>query len=353
MKPSTNTFIFDVQHCQLGEDIIITGTVIDSKRYQNSIYGVTVKDITGKITCLFENAEITSTETFKKIIQNVRIRISGKIKLNSKQVRVLSEIDNFEILGNNKSPLTELDSEYREQASRMLMSRICKKAANFLQLNHFKEFDSRVISNRWYEDSLEPLQVVYPGFGSPAYLITSPAAQVIDFMTTTISHRAFTISTSFTTSYRFPNGSAETKVIVAKAMNLTKEEHKEILKEISNKVLMEFKTEIEPVVEFEGEWPYKIDGVEYFEKQLIGELTLVSFAANIPVIGANWDSKIDIILQLFDRNKNVLAEGTREIIENDLTISSLTIYPSQFLGLIQKAPFRQLQNLTKLFDGKR
>src|SRR5690606_24871082 len=97
----------------------------------------------------------------------------------------------------------------------------------------------------------------------------------------------------------------------------------------------------------------KIDGEQYFEKELKSELTLISFAANIPVIGTNWNSKIDLILQLVDAEKNVLAEGASEIIENDLTISSLTIYPSQFLGLIQKAPFRQLQNLTKLFDGKR
>ena len=352
MTPTTNTFIFDVTRCEMGEKIIITGTVIDNKKYQNGVYGVTVKDITGKITCLFENAQITSTTQFKKIVQNVRIRIFGEVKENSKGLRVLSEIYIFEILKNDKSLLADLDSEYREQASRMLMSRICKRAANFLHTNHYKEFDSRVISSRWYEDSLEPLQVVYPGFGSPAYLATSPAAQIIDFMTVTISDRAFTISTSFTTSYRFPNGSAETRIISAKAMNLSEDEHKAIIKGITAKILMEFSAETKSLDELEGEWPDNINGQHYFELKLQGELTLITFTANIPVIGTIWNSKIDLIIQLIDAEKNILAEGAREIIEDDFTISSLTIYPSQFLGLIQKAPFRQLQNLNKLYDRK-
>jgi hypothetical protein len=267
-------------------------------------------------------------------------------------IRVISSIKKIEVLGTLKSEFSLLDTELREQASRMLMSRICRRVSKILQDNRFAEFESKLISNRWYEESLEPLQVVYPGFGSPAFLITSPAAQIIDFMTTTIVSRAYTVSSSFTSSYRFKNGSAETKVIIAKSIDLSFEEVELLLTDITYKILNEVNMNNIAIKKYYGEWPDIIDNEKYYEKQLIDDLNIIEFKTNIPVIGKNWNSNIDVILQIVDREKNILAECSKEKIGNNMIINSLIIYPSQFLGLIEKAPIRNLMNLTKIFDGK-
>ncbi len=349
---NNNVFIFDIPGCSIGQEIIITGIITDKKPFRNKIVGIVVRDITGKVWCILDLEKINN-DLLQCLHINVRIKISGTVELNSKGNRVLTNIKNIDILGAVDSEFSELDSEMRDQAARMLMSRICKKVSSFLQNNQFIEFESRLISNRWYEDSLEFLQVIYPGFGSPAYLVTSPAAQIIDFMTKTIIPKAYTITTSFTYSFRFTNGSAETKVIVAKAMNLSSEEHEQLMLELSLKILGEFNRTQISSKKYLGEWSKKIDGEEYSNKQLDSDLNLIKFATNIPVIGKNWNSNIDSIIQILDKDKNILVEGSQERLANDLTISSLTIYPSQFLGLIEKAPLRQLSNLTKLFDGKR
>lgn len=345
-----NTFIFDIPRCSIGQEIVVIGIISDRKVFQDKTLGVTVKDITGKIMCLFESSHPIKIKRSDEIRIHVRVKLTGVVKFNSRNIRVLKDISNLEILGTFDSELSELDSEMREQASRMLMGRICRKVSIFLRAKHFVEFESRLISNRWHEDSLEPLQVIFPGFGTPAFLTTSPAAQVIDFMSTTIVPKAYTISSSFTTSYRFPNGSAETKVIVAKAMNLNLENQEQIILEVSSKILAEFnKTEITST-KLSGVWPEKIDGDSSIENQFSHDLNLIRYIANIPVVGKKWNANIDTIIQLLDKDKNILAEGSREHIGNDVIISSITIYPSQFLGLIEKAPFRQLQNLTKAYD---
>lgn len=353
-----NILVIDLPRHPIGEKVIITGIVFKKRTFSHSEKGIFIKDITGTVLVLITKNEESILQN-TTINVNMRLKIEGEIALNSKGLRIIKNVTNIVILGTLKTELSkldelsELDSEMREHASRFLMSRICRNASNFLQHNHFTEFESRILSNRWYEDSLEPLLVSFPGFGSPIFLTISPAAQIIDFLTTTLISRAYTISTSFTSSYRFPNGSAETRVIVAKAMNLNLDEHEQLISNISTKILTAFNLETLSINKLLGEWPDKIDGINYLEKKLDQDLNLITFSTNIPVIGKNWDTRITTIIHLLDKEKNILAEGARELLGENIVISSLTIYPSQFLGLIEKAPWRQLQNLTKLFDGKR
>ena len=289
----------------------------------------------------------------KSIWVGTKIKISGQIEENSKKERVLKKISHIQVLVSPEMSLSELDAEWREHASGMLMSRICNKVSEIMLSNHFIEFAARVISNHWNDDGLEPMQVVYPGFGSPVVLIPSPSAQIVDFLTTTLISRAFTISKSFTQSYRFSNSSSEITVIIAKATDVKLDAHIQLFKELSEKILRPFIERPKSFTILNGVWPDIIDEVSSSEKQLKEDLNLVKFSANIPVIGKNWDAHIYTVLHLLDRDKNILAEGTRESLSNDVEISTLTIYPSQFLDLIKKAPRRQLQNLMRLYDGKK
>lgn len=351
MNAAKNFFIIDIPNVILNTVVQLTGIVDAKKSFQNGRVGVTLKDITGKILCVLDKSA-----GFPKVNVDDRVRVAGEVTLNTKNVRILTAVNELEVLGNLKSDISELarlDSEMREQASRMLMNRICRKASSFLQGNHFIEFESKLISNRWPDDSLEPLLVSYPGFGSPVVLTTSSASQVTDFLTTTVTSKAFTISTSFTSSYRFPNGSAEMRVIVAKATDLSLAEQEALLLELTGKSLKEFNKEVGTIDRLYGHWPEKIEGVDYNEMRFDKDLSLVRFSANIPIIGKGWNTRIDTILQLFDKDKNIIAEGSREVLGNGVVISSLTIYPSQILGLVERAPSRQLSNLTGIYDGKR
>jgi hypothetical protein len=347
-----NIFTIDIPRYEIGQVVAIVGIVIEKKDFINGTYGIKIKDITGNAWCILDAVNADELSYYQNINKGSRINIVGFVDFNKVGNKVIKRIVKIEPLSTIKSDFSILDSEMKEQASRMLLIRICKKISTFFINYGYIEFESRLITKHWHEDSLEPLQVQYPGFGSPAFLILSPSPQVIDFMETTIVSKAFTISSSFTYSYRFPNGSSETKVIVSKAINLSMQEHKQLLLDISSKILVELNVkEVTPIL-YNGIWPDLIEGVLYFDKHLESELNIISFSANIPVIGKNWNTNIETIFQVLDKEKNILIEGAREKIGIDSMICTITIYPSQFLGLIEKAPSRQLQNLTRLYDGK-
>ena len=347
-EESKHIFILDILKHSIGQKVTLIGRVEKKKRFKKGLEGVWIKDITGVVLIII-NSDIKP----ENIRVMTHIRISGQIQENRKKVRIINNVSSIEVLLSPDTRLYELDREMREQTSSMLISRISYEVSRILLNENFIEFRSRVISSHWEEDGFEPLQVVYPGFGSPAVLIPSPSTQIVEFLTTTLLPRAFTISTSFTQSYRFPNGSAEICVIVLKATNLDLNEQIRLLKKISVALLAQITEEVKSFALLEGEWPVTIEQISSEDRQLSCDLNLITCSANMPVISKNWNAHINVVLHLLDKDKNLLAEGQREQLTHDIEISTITIYPSQFLGLIEKDPRRQLQNLMRLHNVRR
>lgn len=346
-------FAIDLPKCTIGEFVTITGYVIKKRKFP-SYLSVRIKDITGTILVLLDkNVDLKKPNISQEFFHiGTRIRINGRVSTNNEGVRLLKNITDAEVLGKHNARLPELDEEMREQASRMLMSRICRNASQFLNKNKFTELETRVISRKWVEKGLEPLRVLYPGFGSNAVLSTSPSAQVMDFLSTTLVKRAFTVSTSFSTTYRFKSGPADLRVIVAKALDLSEKELQEIIWDLSIHILSKIDdrnipsiNRSSPKTAIDLKWPHTKDQLLGVGSKIKDPLTLVRYSANMVVEGENWTTEIVSILHLINNNGSILVEGATERLGDDVVISSLTVYPSQFLGFLKKAPIRQLRNI--------
>ncbi|MGN6396892.1 MAG: hypothetical protein ACTHMI_15080 [Mucilaginibacter sp.] len=340
------TFIVDLEKYPENTPVIITGKVEKRKKFSNSTEGISIRDITGTVLVLVEPSS-NENKFIEKVLVSSKVRVFGNVSFNSKGWLVIKAVSKIEALATPDFEFADYADEIRESYSKMLMSQILKTANSFFTNKNYIEFESRVISNHWNEEGLEPLLVVYPGFGGPAVLTTSPSAQVVEFLTTTLVSKAFTVSTSFSTSFRFPHGSAETKVIVAKATDLDMDTHTNLFWEISEKLLAHVKKDVSKNQTIYDDWSHPRQ--QTFEN----EINLILYSAFIPVVGKNWHSHIDTIVQLVDKEKNLLAEGAREQLNGDITISTITVYPGQYLNLISKGPRRQLQNLLRLYDGRR
>ncbi len=351
-------FVMDVPSRPLGEHVSVTGDVIGKRRWPDYLE-ITLRDATGRIRLLISNDVCTrATEKDQSCFhKKTRLKVLGSVSEQSGDLPILSDVSEVHVLGKLNSELEKLDSEMREQASRMLMSRIRRSASQFLQDECFVEFESKVISSRWDEEGLEPLRVVYPGFGAPVTLATSPSAQLMEFLVTTQAQRAFTVSTSFTSTYRFLNGAAETRIVMAKANDLTASEHEKIIWEISKRVISQFDNNVpkslsSPVV-VEAQWPGESGLAAYSDFKPSNELTLIRYKASIPAARGLWSTHVDTIMHVVDRDSNLLVEGYRESLRGQRHISSLCLYPAQFLGLLRRAPARQLIDLGRfnVWDG--
>lgn len=336
--------IRDLERRREEPSVCVTGVVVGKWNRRDGGFGISLKDLTGTVTVSFgSNQKQFSKESF---IKGKRIRINGRVLQDLKEQVYIGKVDNVEFLEEIDQLNKELD--ILEQESLVMLSKICGRIRMLLEKSGFIEINTRVISRYLGDEILEPLLAEYPGFGTDAYLVSSPSSQLSEFLAVTLLPKVFTETISFTTSYRFPNGSTETPIIMAKAINLPEDEERDIILRIAHSIVDSLSDKQFKLNTVRGEWSDDLLVQKGYEN---GAFTLSRYSANIPMIGRRWNSTVDSITRLEDDKGNLLVESSMESINESTNVTTFTFYPSQYLNWISKAPKRQLLNLWRIYDG--
>ena len=330
-----------------GTKVSIRGVIINKYKNKNLDFGkVTVKDITGEISLHM------NLETFQK---NQSLFWKGNcIKCNGVVCRLVKEDTTIFVINNIENVEVVFSSENKEdniiseKESMLFLSRIVNSCRYYLQNSDFHEIETKLISTFSVEDGLSPLQVVYLGFGEPVYLSTSPSPQLLDFLLTAFLDRVFTVTTSFSPTYRFPGMGTAEKVVVTKFLKLKNNSIEEFLKDIFKFLLKEFKLD-ETIVEQTLDWGNKFsppeDDASYY---------LIKYKTSMPVHRNNVHTNITEIYHIIDCNHTLIMEGTAESLQNNENVRFYTtiLYPNQFLSAIHKKPLKSMRNLWRIGNGK-
>lgn len=341
----------DIRAIDLDEEVSITGYVVKRREFSTHL-SVRVRDITGTILIELPRGSQGAKDPWPKSMfpEGARISVSGRVKANAQGERLIhaAEVRN---LGRIHSRLSELDAEMREQASRMLISRVSSSLARLLQNQKFVQFRSSVISLNLTESGLQGMRVTYPGFGGHVNLAISPSAQVMEYLNTTGERRAFTESVSFSTTYRFANGNTEIPVTVGKSLDMDPDQHRRLLGQLATKALdaagiaVASNNTIKVSPRSLQGWgsPQRYDADD-------ARFALFEYAVNIPVFGRNWESTVRGIIHVCDNSGTLLMEGAEESIGSNVSIKTVTAYPTQFLQGLTSRPDRRLRNLEQYHD---
>lgn len=341
MENYKNALSSDIGKLSLRTKVRIAGTITKKTKPPKGII-IYLTDITGTIIVSVEKKRIGEQRSLLQV--NRRVRIYGSVAKDQQGKRIISEVDRVESIseiGNSD------DIDILDQGALFLTSKIVNKIRAELESRDYQEITTRVISRYLGEEILEPLLVKFPGFGSEAYLSPSPSSQLSKFLTVTLVPKVFTETISFTTSYRFKNASSEMPLLMAKAINMSETEEKDLIIGITKTVFMELLDQSMNIKYMEGDWTEIVDN--YISQN--DSYTYGSYKANIPVVGQKWNSIVETILRLTDDEGNTLVEGTHEAISEKATLSTFAFYPSQYLNIVKKAPRRILQNLWSNYDG--
>lgn len=333
----------DLQQHLENDTVCVTGIIFD-KWGKKENFGISVKDLTGVVNVKFGNSRNHYSKDM--FIKGKRARICASVSLDRKGNKCLGNVETVEFLEEINQLNKELD--ILEQESLVMLSKICNKIRTHLGKLDFIEVNTRVVSRYLGEEILEPLLAEYPGFGTAAYLTPSPSAQLTEFLAVTLLPKVFTETISFTTSYRFPNGSTETPIIMAKAINLLKDEEKNIILRISNSIVDSLSDKTFQLSTKVDEWNDELSIQKNYKN---GVFTLSTYTANIPTVGRKWNSIVNFINRLEDDKGNLLVESSVEMINETTNVTTFVFYPSQYLNWISKAPKRQILNLWKMYDG--
>jgi hypothetical protein len=346
-KESQACFAFDIHTKEVGQRVSLTGRVKGKDIYKKHGFAlVYLTDITGTITVRM-NFDIFDKNRDAFLVANT-IKLNGvvadKVKKDSLSHKIIENPEDIVVsfsLSRNFGDKHQIG----KKESLMLLSRIIDSATTELKSKNFFQFESKLISTHSWDSELESLRVVYPGFGAPAALITSPAPQVLDFLLTSCLEKAFTVSTSFSASYRFKGLGTEPKVIVAKAFNISIEEYKNLMYQIMNKIFVCLNKDYKQVIPHEIgniNWENDFENINFLQN----EINYIQYVANIPVHQKNWHTKIEGISHIiYGNSEALLVEGAREKLNDNVNISTIVIYPSQFLVAIGKNPMNRLSHL--------
>lgn len=333
----------DLLHCSENDSVCITGIVSDKWKKHDG-FGISLKDLTGSVNVSFGNSQGRYTKGM--FIKGKRARVYAKVLVDRKGQPCLGHVDSVEFLEEFNQINKELD--ILEQEALVMLSKICNNIRMHLEKLGFIEVNTRVVSRYLGEEILEPLLAEYPGFGTAAYLVPSPSSQLSEFLAVTLLPKVFTETISFTTSYRFPNCSTETPIIMAKAINLSTENEKNIILRISKSIVDSLSDKTFQLETICGEWG---DALPVQKKCKNGIFTFSIYSANIPTVGRKWNSIVHTIIRFEDDKGNLLIESSTEKINETTNVTTFAFYPSQYLNWISKAPKRQLLNLWKMYDG--
>lgn len=333
----------DLDQCDEHASVCVTG-IIHDRWGRRSQFGIAIADVTGNSVVSFSGS--TSCYEKSSFTKGKRVRVFAEVGFDKHGKKCLKNVKKVEFL--EELSQSNKDVDILEQESLLMMSSICNVIRNFLIDNQFVEVNTRAIS-RWIGDEvLEPMLVEYPGFGSSVFLVPSPSSQLSEFLTVTLLPKVFTYTTSFAMSYRFPNGSTEMPIMMAKAINMSAEDVANLIVGITKEIVDSLSNEKIKFNYVSGIWK---DDIQHQKKSNLGIFTYGNYTSNIPTIGRRWNSVVHSIGRLEDDNGNLLVEYTSETVNGHADIYSITFYPSQYLNWISKAPKRQIPNLWKLYGG--
>jgi hypothetical protein len=340
----------DIRTIDLDEEVSITGYVVNRRMFSTHL-SVRVRDITGTILIEVPRGSKGAKDPWPRSMfpEGARISVLGRVKANTQGERLIYAAE-VHSLGRIHSRLSELDAEMREQASRMLISRVSSSLARVLQSHKFVQFSASVISLKLTESGLEGLRVAYPGFGSPVSLAISPSAQVMEYLNTTGERRAFTESVSFSTTYRFANGGTEIPVTVGKSLDMDVDQHKRLLGQLANKALDAAGVDVAQNTDRVSPKPLRGWGPPQRFEADDARFALYEYSVEIPVLGRNWESTVRRIIHVYDNSGALLMEGAEETIGSNVSIRTVTAYPTQCLQGLTSRPGRRLRDLEQYHD---
>ena len=318
-------FAIELAAATVGESLSIAG-VVDQRKRVNDGYALQIKDATGMIW-------IHATRIDDRIHKKTRLLATGTTGRNARNGKiVLYCTEEPQVLGNFES-LSNVDDALREQATRLLVSRVIEYATIAFKAENFVQIDTRLLSTSSPVAGLEPIQAKFPGFGAPVSISTSPANQLRNFMMVTGVGRVFTVSSSFSTSFRFAGSGTEMRVVMGLALGLDYKSHEQAMTRVISRIFSR-------IEHSEHHFP---------TFNMPKRVRIVHEDVSQAVKSDSWQkTTLERWARVIDSSGIVIMEGSLEQLANRSHIASITLYPDHILSLLQTIPTRRLTDLRRI-----
>lgn len=160
---------------------------------------------------------VLSAETVTDVHVGDRLAVSGRIDKTSKGVlSVFPSERPRTLLAPRIAKRNHLARTFEQIGETIVLARIQGVVRDSLSSEGFVELVPRMISSTpWDPGAMTPLKVIYPGFGSPAFLAISPLPQLLRTVLQTGRPKVFAASRCFTLSHRGERAGNESAIVMS------------------------------------------------------------------------------------------------------------------------------------------
>ena len=207
--------------------------LITSVRKLGKIIFFTLQDATGVMQLIVRKQDVSPEdwELVRKLKVRTRVWVRGSVGLSESGKPTIFLQQTPEVQDRTlESPISGSTPEYAQIGNQIFVARLRNRAAEFWREQGYVEIEPKYISNQWSSEGVEPLQVVYPGFGASAYLAPTPATQLLEALVATGAEAVFATSRFFSTTFRDEKSSVESLIVSARALGPSHPNHQALAK---------------------------------------------------------------------------------------------------------------------------
>lgn len=341
---------------QIDEVVTVRGRVERAHKQSKKAF-VQITDLSGTIQALYVGTETAPLS--KLYLPNVgeRWEMTGKLNLDdykerggarpiptiiverSAKMGVGAPAGSSEVIGNAERTLIR----------GIALARLRRAASDAFDEMGYVEIEPKLITLTAPISGLEPLQVVYVGFGQPAQLFPSPASQLRQVLTTTDMTNVFAISRIFTTTYRDDQVSNEALTAMAMRVRSTQSDARaqpydleRIVHTLSRAPWLQSEAVQKQLMAEFPITPKVIKGIPKPVVKSVSELSLESYGSNEGWQAGPMSLEIDSFQRLIASPRHVLGERTVAKWFGESKLEVTTIHLERFLALLPEVDLRTL-----------
>lgn len=331
-------YIFRFNDVNVGDEVCLSGMICDVFKDKTTV-GLLIADLKGaKCVIKFDKDEWNNyrEQCNKPEIKGLRVVVTGHYFLNRQNKPAVHELKMFKFLHSVNDILdtkkaTNFENGLDNDTLRQIYAASIKtQVTDFLTKKGFINLSSRVITSSWSDyESVDLLEVRFPGFGSFAKLCPSPLPQMNECMSAAALDKVFVCTPSFISNFRFDGAGCEMDTIFVKSVGIKGEFSRisDLLQTIFEKGLKANLPNIEHI---------QLDDYNNANfDNTIGADLLIKDYTNADISNVVWDTIIDRVVYIVNKGSDLLIEYYEETSnQTDLIISNFVIYLDQFINCV-------------------
>lgn len=236
-----------------------------------------------------------------------------------------------------------LDPAERGLTAQVFLARLRKQATGFFEEHEYVELEPSFLASYAPSTSIEPLRVVFPGYGADALLAPSPAMQLMEALLLTGYSKLFSVSRCFSAVVRDGYTSAESLILSALILGA---DLQEVLRTIQDAVTTIFKHFTTVPIIVEDDWlnltPWNRQDGEWSESKRSVHVPTIqvdhgncgdssTVAVQGPPFRVVWPPDI------------VVVEGGQQLLDERIRICAYTLHLERMVSVLRDVNLYRLR----------